>query len=124
MTPVRRANALRAKWILSLLLVHFFIVPCASAMILMPAEADCEHCHSLDTQDPCLVNSSAGFAADSLLIDGGRPDAPRLLPMLLLPASVLLAPATSLASGAGTADAATWHSGDPPPYLRLGQLRL
>lgn len=118
MTPV-----LRAKWIIGILLVHFFIVPCASAMILMPAESECGHCQTLDTPDPCLTNTAAGFAADGLLVDNGRPDVPRLLPALLLPAPVALSPLAAAfeAAGAFTTDR---HSGDPPPYLLLGQLRL
>ncbi len=122
MTPVRRAH-----WIIGLVLVHFFIVPCASAMMLMPAEADCEHCLTTDTQDACLLSSTTGSTSDNLLIDSGRADQPRLLqPVLFLTA---FSARDLLATGQLPADfqsrfSASRASGDPPPYLLLGQLRL
>ncbi|MEZ5566040.1 MAG: hypothetical protein R3F24_11185 [Gammaproteobacteria bacterium] len=121
-------SARRASWIIGLVLVHFFIVPCASAMMLMPADGDCEHCVTIDTQDACLLGSATiGSTIDGLVFDSGRAELPGIsLPALLLPSvdAHQLLTAGRLQSDFQFRFSAIRASGDPPPYLLLGQLRI
>ncbi len=117
----------RESWVILLVLLHLFVAPCATAMMLMPADADCEHCQAISSPDACVAASAAtGSVIEGVAFDSGRggPPVPAAQIVLLLP-EVL---STSLAGAVATAflsrSFATRHSGDPPLYLLLGQLRI
>ena len=110
----------RTAWAVVLVLLHLIVAPCATAMMLMPADADCEHCQTSNTPDACAVDSAATSSAmGSVAFDSGRSQ-----PILLLPTVV----SSSLSESGATANQAPLltprHSGDPPLYLLLGQLRI
>lgn len=117
MTRIRRE-----AWVAFLVLLHLVVTPCATAMVMMPADADCHHCHSLDGLDVCLQASEVTDSAlNGLAFDPGRTDPP------LAPATLAFLPGAldpqAAAFRAWSRAYAVRHSGDPPLYLRLGQLR-
>lgn len=113
----------RESWAILLVLLHLFIAPCATAMVLMPADMDCEHCHTPNGPDACAVASDAAASViEGVAVDSGRADPP-------LPAGQysLVLPAPSAVTAAlpfRSRFVATHYSGDPPLYLLLGQLRI
>lgn len=118
MTTIRRES-----WTILLVFLHLFVVPCATAMVMMPADMDCDHCQTINGPDDCAVASAATYAVIAgVAFDSGRADPP-------LPAGQdsLLLPIPSPGTLTPT-DRACWfaprHGGDPPLYLVLGQLRL
>jgi hypothetical protein len=112
----------RESWAILLVFLHLFVAPCATAMVLMPADADCEHCQTMDSPDACVVASAtAGSVLTGLAVDTGPFD-PRG-PLLLSRARPVAVPEW-LTTGSWSRAFATRHSSDPPLYLRLGQLRL
>ena len=121
----------RESWVILLVFLHLFAAPCATAMVLMPADMDCEHCQTIDAPDACAVASAVTSSVlGGVAFDSGRGEPPLrvagfspLLPAVLtpeLPEAMLLA--QSLAQRSRLM--ATRHSGDPPLYLLLGQLRI
>lgn len=119
----------RGFWVIALVFLHLFIAPCATAMTLMPAEMDCEHCQTIDSPDACIVASTiAGSVIGGVAFDAGAsrasPQPPTAQPFLLPPLE-LTAP---LPGALPTTDRArlisTRHPGDPPLYLILSQLRI
>jgi hypothetical protein len=109
---------------LVLVFLHLFVAPCATAMVLMSADADCEHCQAVDGSGACIVASEASTSViGNAAFDAGRANPP-------VPSGLLgRADHPGLLPGASAADfrsgaLATRHSGDPPLYLLLGQLRL
>ena len=110
----------RSYWAIALVLLHLIVAPCATAMMLMPADADCEHCQTSNTPDACAVDS----AATSSAMEGVAFDSGQSQPILLLPALV----SAALPESGATANQAPLltprHSGDPPLYLLLGQFLI
>ena len=110
-----------------LVFLHLFVAPCATAMVLMPADMDCEHCQTISGPDDCAVATAAtGSVIEGVACDSGRADPPLRIAQVfaLLPPDL-----TPVASGAvllahWSRTAATRQSGDPPLYLVLGQLRI
>lgn len=116
----------RGRWAIVLILLHLIITPCAAAMILPPADADCQHCHALNGQDACIVAA----AASSSLIEGVAFNTSRADPKtsghrlwVLLPADGLRDSQGSLTPGFRSRPISTRRSGDPPLFLLLGHLR-
>jgi len=121
------AGPARTPWAVLLVLLHLFVAPCATAMVLMPADADCEHCLTSDGADACVVASDlTRTVIGGLAFDSGRAEPP-----LRLDRGPALPPAELTPDASGTAPIHRWsrtigsrHGGDPPLYLVLGQLRL
>jgi hypothetical protein len=106
-----------------MVLVHLFVVPCATAMAAMPADADCEHCVAVDGADACLASSGVVSATlDDLAFDSGRADPP-LAAVTILPIAAAYEAATS-SLALRSPSVAPRDTGDPPIYRLLGQLRL
>lgn len=107
-----------------LVFLHLFVAPCATAMVLMSADADCEHCQVVDGSSACIVASeTSSSVVENLAFDAGRAKVP--VPSALFrvadgPGFMRRAPASGFRAHA----VATRHSGDPPLYLLFGQLRL
>lgn len=111
----------RESWSILLVLLHLLIAPCATAMMLMPADADCEHCQTSNNPDACVVASAtAGAVLGGLAFDASHVDPPVFRVIQSLPDALPETVPTSPWSRAS----ATRHSSDPPLYLLLGQLRL
>lgn len=96
-------------------------------MVLMPADADCEHCLTSDGADACVVASDL----TSTVIGGLAFDSGRAEPPLRLARSSALLPAELTPAASGTPPSPRWsrtigsrHGGDPPLYLVLGQFRI
>lgn len=115
----------RESFVVFLVLLHLVVAPCATAMALMPAEEDCQHCHALDGSDICLEATEVTTSViKGLAFDSGRADPP--LPsatLAVFPATKLLALNPEAAAfRAWSRGLATRHTGDPPLYLRFSQL--
>jgi hypothetical protein len=124
-TGVRRIP--RKSWAILLVLLHLFVAPCATAMALMPADMDCEHCQTISSPDDCAVASAtSGSVIEGVAFDSGRADSPLRVAQLstLLPAELTPALSGAVPSAHWSRPVATHHSGDPPLYLLLGQLRI
>ena len=111
----------RESWPILLVLLHLLIAPCATAMMLMPADADCEHCQTSNNPEACVAASAtAGAVLGGLAFAPSHFDPPALRLSQALPDALPEPAVTSARSSAS----ATRHSSDPPLYLLLGQLRL
>lgn len=111
----------RESWAILLVSLHLLIAPCATAMMLMPADADCEHCQTINNQDACVAASAtAGAVLGGLAFDAGHCDPP----VLHLTEARPDAWSEQVVTSAWSCASATRHSSDPPLYLVLGQLRL
>lgn len=111
----------RESWPILLVLLHLLVTPCATAMMLMPADADCEHCQTSKNPEACVAASAtAGAVLGGLAVGSSHLDPPVLGLTDALPDALPEPAATSAWSCAS----ATRHSSDPPLYLLLGQLRL
>ena len=113
----------RGFWVFTLVLLHLIVAPCATTMLLMPADADCEHCQTSNGPYACAVAAAVEASViEGVAFDSGAADlkvttghASLLLPALLQVAATRTSWSRSLT---------TRHSGDPPLYLILGQLRI
>jgi hypothetical protein len=104
-----------------LVLLHLIVVPCATAMQLMPADSQCEHCQTPDSPGTCVVASAATDSAiQGVAFDSGRAVQPVLF-SAALPSAVLTAVDTPYVRPQSFASR---HSGDPPLYLIFGQLLI
>jgi hypothetical protein len=113
----------RESWsiLLVLLHLHLLVAPCATAMLMMPADMDCEHCQTSSNPDACVAASAtAGATLGGLAFDASHFDPPVSRLTEALPDALPEPVATSAWSRA----CVTRHSSDPPLYLVLGQLRL
>lgn len=111
----------RASWTVVLVFLHLFVAPCATAMMLMPADMDCGHCETISSPDDCVVASAtAGSVVLGLAFDSGQFDPPVVFLLRALPDAL----PEALTTGSWSRSLATRHSGDPPLYLLLGQLRI
>ncbi len=96
-------------------------------MMLMPADMDCQHCQTGNSPDACAVASAAtGSVMEGVAFDSGtaKPPAHTALSVLLLTESLSGPLSGILATVEWSRFFATRHSGDPPLYLLLGQLRI
>ncbi|MEO8443381.1 MAG: hypothetical protein ABI567_00050 [Gammaproteobacteria bacterium] len=111
----------REALVIAMVFLHLFAVPCATAMVLMPADADCEHCLTSESAGACLVSSvTAGAAIEDLAIGSGRVDPPFVVLKVLSPA-----PAAQAAVSYTTfAFSRSVRPGAQPLYLLLGQFRI
>ena len=117
----------RASWTAVLVLLHLLITPCATAMMLMPADMDCEHCQTGNSPDACVVASAAtSLVIEGVAFDSGTADSPvhTAQSVLLLPVALSGRLSRAAATADWSRDLTTRHSGDPPLYLLLGQLRI
>jgi len=117
----------RKSWAILLVLLHLFVAPCATAMVLMPADMDCEHCQTINSPDDCAVATSmTSSVIEGVAFDSGRADPPLRVAQLstLLPAELNPTLSGAVPSAHWSRPVATRHSGDPPLYLLLGQLRI
>ena len=111
----------RESWTVLLVLLHLLVAPCATAMVLMSADMDCEHCQTSNGPEACVAASAtAGAVVGGLVFDAGHFDPPMLRLLQVLPD----AGPELLATSAWSRASATRHSSDPPLYLVLSQLRL
>lgn len=114
----------RTGFAVMLVLLHLLVAPCATAMVLMSADADCEHCQVVDGSKACMVASAVSTSViGNVAFDSGPADPPipsRLPWMGNHPGPLPGALAAEVWSRAF----ATRHSGDPPLWLLFGQLRL
>ena len=111
----------RESWAILLVFLHLVIAPCATAMMLMPPDADCEHCKASNSADACAVDSAATTSAmEAVAFDSGR----AVQPVLAFPEVVSAWSPGTVTSDFWSDSSTTRHSGDPPLYLMLGQLRL
>jgi hypothetical protein len=120
-------NLRRSSWAVVLVFLHLFVTPCASAMVLLPADADCEHCQTINSPDACVVaTAAANSVIAGVAVDSGRADPPRPAGQLslLLPAERLGPLPGAVTSDFRPRSFAARHTGDPPLYLLLGQLRI
>jgi hypothetical protein len=131
MTTVRfisaSARQRQAFWAFTMVFLHLFAAPCATAMLLMPADMDCEHCQTTSSPDECAVALAAtGSVIEGLAFESGRADPPLSVSQFsaLLPAEFTAASPGTTPSSHWSRPIATRHSGDPPLYLVLGQLRI
>lgn len=116
MTAIRRETL-----VIAMVLLHLFAVPCATAMVLMPADADCEHCLTTDGADACLVSSaSAGASIENLAFDSGRAEPPQLAMTILSSIPVV----QRASSQAVPADSTGSRTSARPLYLLLGQFLI
>lgn len=114
----------RTGFAVMLVLLHLFLAPCAMAMVLMSADADCEHCQVVDGSKACMMASEASTSViENVAFDSGPadPPIPSGLPWLADHPGPLPG---ALAAEFWSRAFATRHSGDPPIWLLLGQLRL
>ncbi len=117
----------RTAWVVVLVLLHLFVAPCATAMILMSADVDCDHCQVTDGSEACIVASQVSNSViGNVAFDSGRadPPIPSGTPALLLLAKISTPLPRALTAEFWSRSFATRHSGDPPLYLLLGQLRI
>jgi hypothetical protein len=120
-------NVRRPSWAILLVCLHQFVAPCATAMLLMPADMDCEHCQTINSPDACAVASATtGSVMEGVAFDSGQADPPFHVAQLstLLPAELMAASPGAVPLAHWSRSFATRHSGDPPLYLMLGQLRI
>lgn len=104
-------------------MLHLIVAPCATAMMLMPASADCEHCQTSNSPDAYAVASAAtGATIESVALDSG-PSFHATQPFLLFPEALPVPLSGIVATIERSHDLTTRH-GDPPLYLLLGQLRI
>lgn len=117
----------RESWVILLVLLHLFVAPCATAMMLMPADADCEHCQTINSPDACVVASATtGSVMEGVAFDSGTANPPvhTARSLMLLPESLSGPLSGIVATVEWSRSFATRHSGDPPLYLLLSQLRI
>ena len=108
-------------WVITLVFLHLFAAPCATAMVLMPANMDCEHCQAIDAPDACAVASATTSSVIEHVAFHSGPFDP---PALLLPRALPDALPEAVTSGRWLRSLAPRHTGDPPLYLMFGQLRI
>lgn len=111
----------RESWSILLVLLHLLLAPCATAMLLMPADMDCEHCQTSDGPDACIAASATASAVLGGLAVGASHFDP---PVWRLSQAVTDASLEPVATSGWSRASVTRHSSDPPLYLLLGQLRL
>jgi len=117
----------RESWAVLLVFLHLFVAPCATAMVLMPADMDCEHCQTISSPDDCAVASAlTSSVIGGLAFDSGRADRPPQTVPFSTPLVRELVPSASQAMVFAQLSPLTTshHSGDPPLYLLLSQLRI
>jgi hypothetical protein len=111
----------RESWSILLVLLHLLVAPCATAMLLMPADMDCAHCQTSNNPDACVAaGATAGAVLGGLTFDASHCDPPALHITQALPDALSEQVVTSV----WPRDSANRHSSDPPLYLVLGQLRI
>lgn len=124
MDPDRGANGLhRTGLAVAIVLLHLFVAPCATAMGLMSANADCGHCQVVDGSQACTVASGVSTSViENVAFDSeSAVSSSSVLPWLAnCPGPFAVALAAEFASRTFTSR----RSGDPPLWLLLGQLRL
>lgn len=116
----------RALWAALLACLHLLVVPAATARMLMPADADCEHCHAGSALDDCMSPAEAGnsiLGQAPLRTDSIAP-LPRFAAEIRWPGANPAEPGCALPGPAWTRALLARHTGDPPVYLRLGQLLI
>lgn len=117
----------RASWTVVLVLLHLFITPCATAMMLMPADMDCEHCETMNGSDACAIASAeADSVIKGVAFDSGPayPPVPAGQHALLLPVSLPVSLPETLTPALRSRFVATRHTGDPPLYLLFVQFLI
>ncbi len=116
----------RTAWAVVLVLLHLFVAPCATAMMLMSADVDCDHCQVIDGSEVCIVASQVSNSViENVAFDSGPVDPPIRsgTPALLLLAKLSGPLPRALTTEFWSRAFAARHTGGPPLYLLLGQLR-
>jgi len=121
------SNRYRPFGAIVLVLLHLLVAPCATAMMPMPTDMDCEHCRAINAPDACLVaGDSVNCGIGAVAFDPGRNDPPPGAAQFsrFLPAGHANSWPGALTSDFRTRAFVARHTGDPPLYLLLSQLRI